>query len=760
MSWRQRILGHDSWLRVLLKITITLLALTAGYLIYLDSKLQQAFAELYQPHGLTVQARPLVIQPGIRLSAGELIAELRALGYRKVAQLQQLQQDKRARSLVHQRDVIHFLSADGEAVLVTVGFDQNRITKVLRSGEHLDKLELQPVTLDKIWAGTREDRIWVDLSQVPEQLIELLLLVEDRSFYQHWGINPIAIARAMMANLQAGQTVQGGSTLTQQLAKNLLLTRQRSLIRKINEAFLALLMEWRYDKKVILEAYVNEIYMGQHGATAIHGFATASQFYFNKSLDKLNLEQQVALVAMVKGPSLYNPWRRPDKLAERRDLVLRMLLEREQLDSDLYQRIIARPVAVVNKQKLVLKQRPAIVRAVRQELRQRISARHAGELTAVATTIDPLSQVAMEQTAVSVIEELEDSYQLNDLQVAMIAVDSVSGAVRAMISDRQPGYPGYDRVTAAQRPIGSLLKPVILLAGLEFKSNMTLISELNDRPVSMRSSEGKRWQPQNFDKQYRGSVAAIDALAKSLNVPFVNLGMSVGLEQVGKLLAGLTGAPAPHLYPSDLLGSVSMSPWQVAQLYSSLVNYGSYQPLYLVAGVSLDRSGNQYVRPPASYQALDSSNAYQVMFAMQQVVSEGTAKQLGGDFVDAELAAKTGTSNDYRDAWFVGVDGREIVVVWVGRDDNQPIKLTGSQAAMQFYKRYLSKRQALPLQLIPPADVAFMAVDDSGQIFSGECQKQRRVPIDQRKALAAKPCVKKETPRDDNVKPWWKRIFG
>ncbi|MBD1389946.1 penicillin-binding protein 1B [Neiella sp. HB171785] len=760
MSWRERIIGQDSWWRVIGKVAFSLAVLLAGYLIYLDSKLQQAFAELYQPHVLTVQARPLVIQSGIRLSATELVAELKALGYQQANQIKQLKQDLHSKLLVHHRDAIHFTATDHQQGVITVGFEQDRITKLQAAGSPLDKLTLAPVTLDKIWAGTREDRIWIDLQQVPEQLIELLLLVEDRGFYQHWGVNPIAIARAMVANLQAGHTVQGGSTLTQQLAKNLLLTRQRSLIRKLNEAFLALLMEWRYDKDVILEAYINEIYMGQHGATAIHGFATASQFYFNKPLHQLNLEQQVALVAMVKGPSLYNPWRRPEKLAERRDLILRMLLEREQLDTDLYQRISARPVAVVAKQKLQLKQRPAVVRAVRKELQQRISSRHAGELMAVATTIDPLSQAAMEQTAVSVIEELEDRHQLQQLQVAMIAVDSVSGAVRAMISDRRPDYPGYDRVTEAQRPIGSLLKPVILLAGLEFKSDMSLASKLNDRPVSMRSSEGKRWQPQNFDKQYRGSVVAIDALAKSLNVPFVNLGMSVGLEPIAKLLAGLTGAPAPHLYPSDLLGSVSMSPWQVAQLYSSLVNYGSYQPLYLVAGVSLDRSGNQHIRPPGSYQALDSSNAYQVMFAMQQVVKAGTAKQLQSAFGDAELAAKTGTSNDYRDAWFVGVDGREIVVVWVGRDDNQPIKLTGSQAAMQFYSRYLAKRKALPLQLIPPTDVALMAVDSDGQIFSGECQKQRVLPIDQRKDLAIQPCVKKETPKDDSVRPWWKRIFG
>ncbi|MBW8189523.1 penicillin-binding protein 1B [Neiella marina] len=763
MKWRERLMGGDSWLKWLAKIAFAGMALLVAYAVYLDSKLQQAFAELYQPHALSIQARPLIIKAGARLSADELQAELLALGYQRVNQAAQVTAQPDLTRFYRRAEHLRFQLDDRaghKALVVDARFDGDQVVSLHHANQVLASVELAPVELDKIWAGTREDRIWVDLQQIPEQLIELLLMVEDRNFYQHWGVNPIAIGRALIANLQAGQTVQGGSTLTQQLAKNLLLTRQRSLVRKINEALLALLMEWRYSKAQILEAYINEIYMGQQGATAIHGFATASEFYFGRSLAELNLEQQVALVAMIKGPSLYNPWRRPETLAERRDLILRMLLQREQLDIELYQRISSRPVAVVNKRELQLKQRPAIVRSVRSEMQQWISGRYQGRLTAIATSIDPLSQQAMEQAARDGIAELEAAYAVEQLQLAMIAVDVTSGAVRALVSDCQPEYPGYNRVMEARRPIGSLLKPVILLAGFQQKSTMNLATPLNDRPVSMRSSTGKRWQPQNFDKKYRGSVASIDALSKSLNVPFVNLGMSIGLESIEQLLTSLIGEEVKGLYPSDLLGSISMSPWQVAQIFNTLANQGSYQPLHLIQGAQLTGGNWRSVRQPYRQQIIDPSHAFLVMYGMQQVVAEGTARSLNQRFPGAHLAAKTGTSNDYRDAWFVASDGREVVVIWVGRDDNQPINLTGSQAAMQLYRHYLHQRSALPLQLAAPADIEFLPVDVSGKVYEAGCPAERTLPFDVKAELLQIRCAKKMTPEADAQKPWWKRIFG
>ncbi|MCM2678767.1 penicillin-binding protein 1B [Echinimonas agarilytica] len=761
MKVLQAITGGQSWWRIVLKFGVALGALLVGYLIYLDSKMLSVFSHLQQSQAIEIHSRALEIKPGVRLTRSDLTLELDDLNYQRVSRPSRTNQYSASSSKVEVMLNNAVQTTPVQRHHVMVHFDQDRVASIddLDAGESLEQFTLPARVLDKIWAGEREDRIHVPLEQVPQQLIDLLLLVEDRDFYNHWGVNPIAIGRALIANISAGKTVQGGSTLTQQLTKNLLLTRERSITRKINEAFLSLLLEWRYDKDRILEAYINEVYLGQSGATAVHGFATASQFYFGKPLNLLALDEQIILVAMVKGPSLYNPWRRPDNVVQRRDLILRVLLERQDITSDTYLAMVERPIKVVKKGKLQTNARPSLTSAVGLELSARASRSDRGQIQAIQTTIDPLSQKAMEEAIIQTIPQLEQRQDVSNLQVAMIAVDVDSAAIKAMVSDRNPQFPGFNRIRQANRPIGSLLKPFILMSALKRQDKTTLGTMLNDRPVSMRDDQGNRWQPQNFDKKYRGSVAAIDALKLSLNVPFVNLGMSVGLPDVKADLESFTGHRYRSFYPSDLLGSISMTPWQVAQLYNTLADQGVFQPLYLLESIETD-SGYMPLSAPKRSQRIDPSLAYLLTYAMQQVVQDGTARKLGALYPNVVMAGKTGSTNDYRDAWYIGIDGREVVVVWIGRDDNRPIHMTGSAAAMSIYSHYLQQRGPLSQTLTPPVDVEIRPFDEKGNILTEKCPYIRQLPVDKQKNDARIECAKNPSISEQEVKPWWKKIFG
>ena len=761
MNIRQLLFGHLSWKGVIFRILLTASVVLLAYLIYLDGKMKSTFAQMTRAQPIEILARPMTVTPGQLLSPKDLAAELAALNYQKVVEVHQPGEFAESANKLEV-----FLHADAQVSpqgprRILVHFEGAAVS-TLRSQNDQPVLnfKLPAVVISKLWPGKREERNPVTLEQVPQSLVELLLWVEDRDFYQHLGVNPVAILRALMVNLSAGRTVQGGSTLTQQLAKNLLLTRERSLTRKLNEALLALLMEWHYGKEQILQAYINEVYLGQSGATAIHGFATASTFYFGKPLEALTLEQQVMLVAMVKGPSLYHPWRRPEKLRQRRDLLLRSLLEQEQIETQQYLVATDAPLGVLAQGKLTTRQRPALATVVKQELQQRAGWQLDDGILSVQTTVDPVSQQAMEQAVQRALPALEASYQVEQLQVAMVAVDIDQGAVRAMVSDRNPSYAGFNRAREANRPIGSLLKPFILLTALNHQPKMNLATQLNDRPVSMLSEKGKRWQPQNFDRQYRGSVSAIEALVKSLNVPFVNLGMTVGLEQVRTELERLTDFSLNTLYPSDLLGSMSMTPWQVAQLYSPIAAQGVHQSLFLVDGIRSKSSEFELIKPNREAR-IDPTRLYLLQYALLQVVEKGTARRLASAFPNIALAGKTGTTNDYRDAWFVGIDGRELVVVWVGRDDNEPIRLTGSKAAMAVYQDYLQLRPPLPFEPLIPAEVKLAGFDEKGRPVAEGCPFQSRLPAIQTNLITQFGC--EAVPDDETRKnngSWWQRVFG
>jgi len=357
--------------------------------------------------------------------------------------------------------------------------------------------------LDRIVPSNKEDRILVSLEQVPEKLLDTLLLVEDRNFYFHAGIAPLGILRALAANISAGRTVQGGSTLTQQLVKNMFLTRSRTITRKINEAFMALIIEQRYSKDQLLEAYINEVYLGQNGAKGVYGFGLASEFYFGKSLAQLSNAQMALLIAQIKGPSYYDPWRHSTRARNRRDLVLRLMFEQHFINRTEFEQALESNLAIRAQRRMTQKAYPAYMQLVKQELKQ-----HLKNLVAefkvpsglrVFTGFDVRSQHLLEQTVQQQLPLLEKKHQVSRLEAAMLVTNIANGEIQALVGGREVNYAGFNRALKAQRPIGSLVKPAVYLAALERYQDYNLATPLQDKPIKINNDSNHLWQPKNYD---------------------------------------------------------------------------------------------------------------------------------------------------------------------------------------------------------------------------------------------------------------------
>ena len=548
----------------------------------------------------------------------------------------------------------------------------------------------------------KEERLAIPLQNYPRLLIDTLILTEDRNFYEHNGISILGIARALITNIKAGQTVQGGSTLTQQLVKNLFLTSERSLSRKINEALMAIMLDWQYDKNTILETYLNEIYLGQNGDTQIHGFELASHFYFGLPIREISLDQIALLVGMVKGPSLYNPWRNPTYALERRNVVLGLMLEHQMIGQELYDMLKNRPLGVQERGRIA-RNYPAFIQTLQNELGQHLGEGKSANLLGakIFTTLDVNQQRYAEQAVVNETALLQIKVKNPHLQSAMVVADYHSGEVRAIVGGIQTQYAGFNRALMAKRQIGSLVKPPVYLSALTHPEQFRLNTPIDNQPITITTKGSPPWQPRNYDRKYSGSVMLVDALARSLNIPTVNIGMKVGLTKVidTQRAMGWDKVSIPKV-PAMLLGSYSISPYDVTKLYQVIANQGEKVPLTTISSI-VDRQGNLlYQRTPMAELVVPREAAFQTLYAMQQVVERGTGRSLLNDFAHLHLAGKTGTTNDARDTWFVGIDGQNVTTVWLGRDDNGETNLTGSTGALQIYKSYL--HQSRPPALKPP----------------------------------------------------------
>jgi len=703
-----------------------------GYVAWLDLHVRGQFEGRRWSVPARIYARPLELYPGMRLGADDLEQELRAAGYQRSAAAGRAATYTRHGDSfrVHSR---RFQFWDGEqaARRVRIQFHGGRLSGLRENGAKQALMRLDPAIIGRIYPSHREDRALLRLEEVPVGLVAALLSVEDRDFEHHHGVSPRAIARALVANLRAGALVQGGSTLTQQLAKGYFLSGNRTWWRKLNDAVIALLLEAHYDKAEILEAYVNEVYLGQDGQRAIHGFGLAAHFYFGRDLDALKLPELALLVAVVRGPSYYNPRRHPRRAIKRRNLVLEQMHELGIITAARSKRAKSVPMGVIAASRGTSRY-PAFVDLVRRQLRRDYRDEDLrGEGLRIFTTLDLRTQRVAERALAKRIARLERNKGGDGvLEGAVIVTAPQSGEALAVVGGRHRGRAGFNRALDAVRPVGSLIKPAVYLAALEQPRRYTLASRLLDAPISIPAATGIPWQPRNYDDQVHGRISLYEALVKSYNLATVRLGMEVGLDEVTDSLQRLGVARPLEPFPSLLLGAAELSPVEITQMYQTLAGGGFRVPLRAIRAVTSAR-GEPLSRYPLSVQqAFEPGPVFLVVEAMRGVMTEGTGRSARARLgVDLVTAGKTGTTDDLRDSWFAGFTEDLLAVVWLGHDDNTPAGLSGAKGALQVWIDMMKSLGPRSLAPQTPSGVEWAWTDlRRGLITERECPGAVRFP--------------------------------
>ncbi len=734
--------GSRPWFGWALKLFLVALVIFAGIAVYLDAVVQEKFSGKRWTIPATVFARPLELFVGQKLDKEDFLMELDALGYRRERAVDGPGVISVAGNTVemHTRG-FQFYEGVEESQRIRVRFSGDFVAGLTRGNNaELPVARLEPLVIGGLYPAHNEDRILIKLEQAPPYLVETLVAVEDREFFDHFGVSPKSIARAAWVNLSAGGVRQGGSTLTQQLVKNFYLTNERSLSRKATEAMMAVLLELHYDKNEILEAYLNEVFLGQDGRRAIHGFGLASQYFFGRPLRELQVQHVALLVGMVKGPTYYNPRRNPERALERRNLILDLLVEQQVLDAEAAAAAKQKPLGVTPRGSLADSSYPAFLDLVKRQLREEYRNEDLTEEgLRIFTSFDPILQAKAEKAMTETLKRLGKAAE--GVEGAMLVTNPETGELQAMLGSRQPGFAGFNRALDASRPIGSLIKPAIYLAALEKPSQYTLTSLLEDEPFSVKGADGQVWRPQNYGRNAHGSVYLYQALANSYNLSTARLGLDLGVPHVLKTLERLGASPQWPAYPSMLLGAGGLRLIEVADMYQTLASGGFNTPLRGIRSV-VAADGEPLSRYPFKIQQrFDAGAIYLTQYAMQRAMQEGTGRSVYNHVPRSlTLAGKTGTTNDSRDSWFAGFSQDLLAVVWLGRDDNGKTSLTGATGALQVWADFIRRADPLPLQMAMPDNVIMTWIDaQTGQGSAENCPGAVQMPYIRGSEPAAGP---------------------
>lgn len=699
----------------------------------ISARLQNALWEI----PAKVYARPLEIYAGLAIQPAQLINELQRLGFKKgLAERPGFYSAVTDTSGgITRIDVFNrgFQFSDGNEAArnIAVLFERNRV-KALQdlstdTAEPPAVFRLEPSVIGSIHALQHEDREPVSVAQLPPGFIDTLVAVEDRKFYSHHGISLRGIARAIWVNFKTGRRAQGASTITQQLAKNLFLTPEKTLQRKSKEVVMALLLDFRLPKDEILELYINEVFLAQQGNRAIHGFGLASRFFYDKPLKDTTQEEYALLIGMIKAPSAYNPERNPERSMQRRNVVIRLMQERDVIDDATATHLSETPISLTPPKSdntygayldLVREQ---LVRDYPIEELQSLGLR-------IFTHLDPLIQhTAQNSLQTFVSQKVANSAPI---QGAMLVTDANTAEVKAVVGGVDSRKGGFNRALDARRQVGSVIKPAVYLAALEKPQQYTLGTLLEDSPVSLQMPNGSVWQPQNFDKKTRGPVAAIDALADSLNLASVNLALELGMDRVVDALTRLgAGQDIPEL-PAVALGAVELSPLDVAQMYQTIAADGYNVPLRAISSVTTSEGELLSQYPITVEKVIESDPVYLLRYALTDVMLRGTGRGVSR-FLPRQyyVAGKTGTSDERRDSWFAGFAGDYLGVVWLGNDEGKSIPYTGSSGALPVWGALMKKISTRPLQFNTSPSISYVSTDPvSGMRMPDNCKSAYLLP--------------------------------
>jgi penicillin-binding protein 1B len=748
--------------KVILILALACTVMLAGWIWMLDRRVQTRFNVPFKSIPAHLYARPYTLRLGDAHQVSEIRADLLKQGYNQVTEIAKPGDFALSGQVI---DIYRPTSvAHPVAKAVRVRLFEGRVRQLTdhRSARSFEQFELASGLIGNLMTGPMEDRILLALHEVPELLLDALITMEDRRFSSHYGVDPMGILRAMVQNFRDGRVTQGGSTLTQQLVKNLYLDDARTLERKINEAMMALIIEWRYSKAQILERYINTIFLGQSGNRAIHGFGLAAQFYFDRRLQDLNPAQLALLVGMIPAPSAYNPFRNIERATARRNLVLKTLHENGFISAGEVELYKQTGLDVVRSKNTGASRYPAFTDLLSRQLDESYSRTYLqeGGLNIYSTLDEPVQQIAQSRFAES-LQELEENHNIEKgtLQGAMIILEPQTGEIVTLIGGRNAKAGDFNRALDAKRPIGSLVKPAVYLTALLNPARYSTMTIIEDAPFSLQLETGKSWDPGNYDNRYHGEVSLYDALIRSYNIPAVKVGIDVGLDSVATTIQRLGVSELFPRYPSMLLGASNVSLLDVAQMYQTLANGGRLQPLTTLRAVA--NSSNHVL---TSYQSdgkqmVNSKVDFLMVNLLEAVANSGTARALKTLIPGVQLAGKTGTTNEYRDSWFAGFGENYLAVVWIGKDDNSPTGLTGSSGALRAWAKVMSALDLHSLNRVAPEGVIELEVDlDGGGKAIAGCTRisVTRYFIAGYEPLSNHRCQ----PIKDNLGHWLDRWFG
>lgn len=733
------------------------------FLGYLDSNVREQFEGKRWAIPARVFASPLELYAGQNLTFEKFEGLLQRLNYHQDKQLKaEGSYAKKDQKIVLKTRAFDFWDSSEPSRMLTVKFSESAIVNVmdLAEAKEMPIVRMDPVQIGSFYPAIKEGRILIKLDETPDMLIKGLLASEDRNFYNHIGISFRGIARAIMADIKARGLVQGGSTITQQLAKNFYLTSERKLWRKIQEVFMALILEFRYSKHEILEAYLNEIYLGQDGGSAVHGFGLASEFYFGTALRDLSLDQVATLVALVRGPSQYDPRRYPQHAVERRNLVLDEMAGQDYITAAQLTQAKQKALVILPRSHTAKNRYPGFLDLIKRQLKQEYQEK---DLTSdglrIFTTLDTQIQDTLEQTISKKLNQLEKSSRAKALEAAVVVTRRDSGEIAALASAREEQASGFNRALDALRPIGSLVKPAVYLTALQYPDKYTITTRVSDSDITVNLPNGTSWSPKNYDHREHGNVSLLTALTKSYNLATVRIGLDIGVARTAKTLKEMGISRELDIFPSLLLGASSLTPIEVTQMYQTLAGDGFLTPLRGIRAVVAEGGKQLQSYPFIVRQAVDPSATYIINTMMQEVMHQGTGYSAYDEFPkDYGLIGKTGTTNDAKDSWFAGYTGDYLSVVWLGRDDNKSIGLTGATGALQVWIALMKQISKQPVTLIPPDNITTAWVDaDNGLLANKACQGAKEYPYLSGSAPTAYSTCEQAVIEQD--KPWVDDLF-
>jgi penicillin-binding protein 1B len=741
------------------------------WVVHLDREVLRQFQGRHWSVPARVYAAPLELYSGAPVTADDVEQELHRLHYQSGDPASGTGLYRRSAGAIdiHTRRV-RFIDELRLPQLLSIRVANNSIVSIKQpDGTELPVFRLDPPVIGSVSPIHGEDRLLITPADVPSVLRTGIKLIEDRRFDDHHGVDPRGVMRAMWTNIRARRVVQGGSTLTQQLVKNYFLSDEQTISRKLNEAVMAVRLESHYSKEDILVAYLNEVYLGQDGQRAIHGFGLGAEYYFAKPLSELNAAETALLIGLVKGPSFYDPRKHPERALARRNLVLQVLADAHVIDAGAAKVATASPLGLRPPGGSYL---PAYLDLVRRHLkRDYAEADLAAAGLSVYTSLDPRAQTAAEQALKTNLARLDAASRNKNsrLDGAVIVAEPNSGDVVAVVGGREFGTDGFNRALDARRPIGSLVKPAVYLAAIE-SGRYNAATLIEDAAVELKLPDGSIWAPQNFEHQVYGQVPLARALAESMNLATIKLGLDLGLPKVVNTLQQLGFEGSPTLNPSLLLGTVEMTPLEVVQIYTALANGGFRARLRSVHAV-LDEQGRALKSFKVQVEeAAPSPAIYQIDRMLMLVTTHGTAQAAGAHLPrNTVIAGKTGTSSDTKDSWFAGFTGSYVSVVWVGYDDNHTTGLTGAAGAVPIWADIMGRLKAASFEPVPPEMVEDRWIDfGDGLETTAACSADAvliAVPKDTKLASRAACSSSASTPASpqpkvtDKIKSWIDKVL-